>query len=367
MAPVLRRALILALSVATGTGVFLADIATGSEISLSFLYLVPVALATWFLGRRAGLLLAGLSAAGWVAAYLETGHLYSAPHILYWNATVELATFCAVALALSRVRSGLDRERALARRLEQAYRLLDREQQQVGSLQRRLLPAEPPEIPGYAIAVHYATSARAGGDYYDFFPLPRGRLGILVADASGHGTPAAVVMAIMRALLHTAPDTLDSPEHALAALNTRLIGNLPPGSFATACYAALDPATGSIEYALGGHHPALLVRGADGSVESLTSPDGLPLGVWPAATFSSQSARLACGDTLLVFTDGLIEARSPEGALFGEDPVRRLLAAHRQAEPEDIQQRLLEALSAHAGRRPLEDDLTLVLIRSLRP
>src|SRR5262245_24613443 len=92
-APVFRQALILALSAATATSVFVADVATGSEISLSFLYLLPVALATWFLGKRAGLLFAGLSATGWVAAYLRTGHLYSAPHVLYWNATVELAMF----------------------------------------------------------------------------------------------------------------------------------------------------------------------------------------------------------------------------------------------------------------------------------
>ena len=172
-------------------------------------------------------------------------------------------------------------------------------------------------------------------------------------------------MAMMRALLHTAPETLASPGEALAALNARLFGNVPSGSFATACYAVLEPAGGWLEYALGGHHPALLVHEADGGVEDLTTPDGLPLGVWSTVSFSCRRAALAPGDTLLVFTDGLLEAMSPEGELFGGDRVRRLLAAHRHAGPESIRLCLVEAIRAHCGSRPPEDDLTFILIRAL--
>jgi serine phosphatase RsbU (regulator of sigma subunit) len=361
---VLRHALVLGIAAAGAFGVFLADFATGAEISLSFLYLLPIVVATWFFGRRMGLLFAGLSAAGWLAAYQLNGRFYSQPRILDWNLAVESATFCAAALSVAQLRVGIERERGLARRLEEAFRLLDREQQEVGRLQRSLLPAQPPEVPGYSFSVRYATSTRAGGDYYDFFPLARDRIGLVVADASGHGSPAAVVMAVMHALLHTAPETLESPEGALAALNARLIGNMPAGSFATACYAALDPGTGGIEYALGGHLPALLVRGADGRVDELGSPDGLPLGISPDARFSRRCARLATGDSLLFYTDGLIEAMNDDGEFFGEEGVRRLLVAGRLAGPEAICDGLVEALRAHTGALPPADDVTLVLIRA---
>jgi len=321
--------------------------------------------ATWFAGGRVGLAFAALSGAGWLGAYELNRRFYSQPRILYWNLAVELATFCAAALSVSRLRIGIERERGLARRLEEAFRLLDREQQEVARLQRSLLPAQPPEIPGYSIAVRYFTSTRAGGDYYDFFPLRRDRVGVAVADASGHGSPAAVVMAVLRALLHTAPETLESPERALAALNTRLIGNLPAGSFATVCYAALDPATGRIEYALGGHPPALLLRGADGGLEELESPDGLPLGITAAAAFSPRCATLRAGDSLLLYTDGLIEAMDAEGRLFGLEGTRRQLLAQRLAAPEAICDGLVGALRTHTGSNLPADDITLVLIRAL--
>jgi serine phosphatase RsbU (regulator of sigma subunit) len=358
-----RTAWLLALGAVVTFAVFVADLLTGAEISFSFIYLFPVAIAAWFVGRWAGLLAALLSAVGWVAAYLLNGRFYSQPSILYWNVAVELATFCTVALALSSVRVGVERRRALTRRLEHAYGLLDREQREVGEIQRGLLPAGPPEVPGCAIVTHYATSTRAGGDYYDFFPLPDGRVGILVADAAGHGTPAAVVMAMTRALIHTAAETLAAPERALATLNARLFGNLPPGSFTTACYATLEPGSGRLEYASGGHNPPLIVRAGDGAVEELTTPDGLPLGIRSDAGFPARCASLHSGDTLVLYTDGITEAMDTGGGFFGEERLRRVLAESRHAPPEAIRDRLVAALEAHAAGRPAADDVTLVIVR----
>src|SRR5262245_57760840 len=186
-----------ALLIGLTAAISLVDYVTGSEISVSFFYLLPVALATWFMGRRAGIALSVLSAVGWSAAYFLSRRFYSSPNIFFWNVTLELATFLAVTLSLAAVRSEMRKERALTVQLEEAYLRLDDEQRLVGDLQRSLLPQTPPPLPKISIAIHYVPSARAGGDYYDFFPLGDGRTGFLIADVSGHGSPAAVVMAML--------------------------------------------------------------------------------------------------------------------------------------------------------------------------
>jgi len=245
-----RRSLAgLALGILFTLLVFAADVLTGSDYAFSLFYLIPIGLVTVRTGRPAGLFFSLACALAWLGASLATGLDSSRPWILAWNTGMQAAFFCVVAWTLDSVRRGLARERGLRADLARSWHRLDRELTVVGDLQRAMLPAAPPHVSGFHFATWYAPSTRAGGDYFDFFPLDGGRLGILIADVSGHGAPAAVVMAILRVLFHTAPGRLDDPSRVLAEANRRLAANIPPGQFVTACYAVLDPRKGTLVHA----------------------------------------------------------------------------------------------------------------------
>jgi sigma-B regulation protein RsbU (phosphoserine phosphatase) len=167
----------------------------------------------------------------------------------------------------------------LSDRLQEAYDATDYENRVIADLQHRLLPTAVPRIPGLEVAVHYRTVNRSGGDYYDFFPLPGGKLGVLVADVSGHGTPAAVLMAITHTLAHTYPGPPTQPGAFLAHLNDHLSGRYTgtSGHFITAFYAVVDPARGVLTSSSAGH-PAPRV-GAGRRWRPMANQQGLPLGV----------------------------------------------------------------------------------------
>jgi serine phosphatase RsbU (regulator of sigma subunit) len=362
-----RRTLYVLLALALVAAVFAADVATGTELSVSLFYLLPVAIASWLVGRGAGLAMATLSGAGWYAAnLLDATRLEHVSWILGWNVGIETGVNVIVALAVDGLRRGLERQRAMARAIEGAFQRLDREHREVGALQRELLPARPPDIPGWEFAVHYTTSTRAGGDYYDFFALPDGRMGLVIADASGHGAPAAVVMAMLRALLHTAPEALETPSAVLESLGRRLFGNMPAGVFATACWITLDPTSREIEYALAGHCPPFIAR-ADGMLERLDSGGGLPLGIMRDAAYPCGRVRLEPGDTLFLFTDGLTEAIGADDEMFGDERLRAVLATPRDTDAASCSARVLAALDAHRGGVPVADDVTWLVVRAPRP
>ncbi|HEX8913981.1 MAG TPA: SpoIIE family protein phosphatase, partial [Humisphaera sp.] len=179
----------------------------------------------------------------------------------------------------------------LKNELSAALGRLDEELRAVGAIQRSLLPADLPPIPGYELAAHYQTSARAGGDYYDFFPLADGSWGIFIADVSGHGTPAAVLMAITHALAHAQPGAHTPPASLLSHLNNRLTHSYTRGgTFVTAFYAVLDPVARTLAYARAGHNPPRLIRG--GRAMSLDEAGALPLGILPDQSYDESTVRL---------------------------------------------------------------------------
>ena len=180
-------------------GAFLLDCASGNEVSPSLFYVIGIGVAAWLVGQRTALVLAFLSTMAWGIAVRIVGPDFTKPSVFYWNLGAELAVYVTIAVSLARIRRGLLHERQLVERLDLARGALDRETQAVGDLQREMLPPSLPAIRGYEWQVFYETSTRAGGDYYDFFTLPDGRIGVLLADASGHGAQATVLMAMMRA------------------------------------------------------------------------------------------------------------------------------------------------------------------------
>lgn len=255
----------------------------------------------------------------------------------------------------------------LRNQLSAALAALDRELQTVGEIQRSLLPAKLPEIPGFELAAHYATSARAGGDYYDFFPLDGGRWGLFIADVSGHGTPAAVFMAITHAIAHAQPGTHVPPAALLDYLNHTLTDSYTrPGTFVTAYYAVLDPANRRLMYSTAGHNPPLLARGA--AVISLDRNGGLPLGVAIGEVYGQATVSFERGDMLLLYTDGITEAMAPaqragERELFGIERLERVLLESRGGSADACIRRICDEVAAFTGNGPPVDDQTLIAIR----
>jgi sigma-B regulation protein RsbU (phosphoserine phosphatase) len=292
----------------------------------------------------------------------------------------------------------------LAGQLAAANQRIEHDAKQVGELQRALLPASVPQIAGLQIAVNYEPSGHAGGDVYDFFPLDErdeeqpvagavaGVVGggggperwcIFVGDAAGHGLAAAVVMAIVQAVLHAHPAGIARPSSLLAHANRQLCRK-GIGGFVTAFLGIYEPGLRRLTYANAGHPRPLLRRSSDGTVSELDAVGSYPLGIDESEAFKQAMVFLQPGDTLLLYTDGITEARNMAGDQFGSARLTRLLGNQADLAPEPrsglpkkcanelatelpaaLIQRLHEAVRAHEQGRSPEDDQTLVAARAL--
>ncbi|MGQ0626652.1 MAG: PP2C family protein-serine/threonine phosphatase, partial [Phycisphaerales bacterium] len=262
---------------------------------------------------------------------------------------------------------------ALMRDLREVNGQLEKELQTVARIQRSLLPAAAPVRADLEIATHYQASTNASGDMYDFFELPGNRLGILIADVSGHGSPAAVVMAVVHALAHSLPGEAEPAARVLAELNTTLTSRYTSdGSmFVTAFYGIFDPARRTLTYSSAGHNPPLLLDGETGATGRLQNAQGLPLGIDPGCVYEQSVAPLDAGDALVFYTDGITEARGPavgrsvpmygEGRL--EEVVRRCATGLNHLDAEGIMRAVLEDLSGFTQGVPASDDRTMVVVK----
>ncbi len=238
---------------------------------------------------------------------------------------------------------------------------MDQELRVARVIQQTLLPKELPRVPGYEIAAHWQPARAVSGDFYDFFQFPDGRLGLIIADVTDKGVPAALVMATTRTLLHEAAEHLISPGKVLARANDLLVPNIPEKMFVTCLYILLEPTTGALIFANAGHN--LPVHCASGWAEELRAR-GMPLGLIPGMIYEEQHASLKPGETLMLYSDGLTEAHNTQGEMF-ESP--RLLALLKSFSGGSAQiQASLRELSAFTGPDwEQEDDVTLVSLERL--
>jgi sigma-B regulation protein RsbU (phosphoserine phosphatase) len=247
--------------------------------------------------------------------------------------------------------------------------------EQIAKIQRRLLPSRSPKLSGFSLATSYLTSNIAGGDYFDYFQGDDDRLGIVIADVSGHGPGAATVMAMLRAILHCYRDTLGEESSVVGDIadvarycNRKLVEANLSGEFATAFFCVIDPETGEIHWTRCGHNPPLLRR-ADGSIKLLESAATLPLGITTDIEFESDSCFMEPGDTLILYTDGITEASAPrylsennELNMFGVDRLKNSLE-HCTGHPQCTIDSVHGALYKFTHKLERDDDQTLVVIQ----
>jgi serine phosphatase RsbU (regulator of sigma subunit) len=240
-------------------------------------------------------------------------------------------------------------------------RLYQQQKDFADTIQRALLPRTHPELQGLEIGEVYESSARVdvGGDVYDFLELGEGRLAVVLGDVTGHGIDATADMAMAKFVFRSLAREHPEPGAFLAAANEVVVGEIAPGKFITMAYLTIDSRDGSIVAASAGH-PAPLVVSADGEVRAL-AVGGLALGIEVAQEYGVDRAVLAPGSSVVVFTDGVVEARK-DSELYGPQRLARAVAEHRRLSPRELARAIVDDCRAFAGGE-LSDDCAVVVIR----
>jgi serine phosphatase RsbU (regulator of sigma subunit) len=231
------------------------------------------------------------------------------------------------------------------------------------NIQAAMLPSEPPQVPGLEIAFRCVPAKELGGDFYDCIPLPGGRWGLLIADVSGKGVPAALNVVNLRNLFKVIAAEGQGPAEVVRRVNALAFPDLKGEAFVTLVYAVLEPQSGQVRLLNAGHDPVYWIKG-DGSAQAFES-GAMPVGVADTDDFSldvqEASFRLGPGERLLLFTDGVTEAMDPEGRQFGLEAVQACAVQPGSASETIL--RVAGAVDAHAAGQPASDDITLLAAR----
>jgi serine phosphatase RsbU (regulator of sigma subunit) len=253
----------------------------------------------------------------------------------------------------------LEREISERERIEQELRV-------ARTIQQASLPKEVPQPEGWQLSPFYQPAREVGGDFYDFFALEEGRVGVVVGDATGKGMPAALVAEATSNMLRAVAQALDSssPGEVLSRVNETLLARIPPNMFVTCFYAILEPESGSLTYANAGHDLPYLHR--NGAAEELRAR-GMPLGLMPGMSYEEKEIELDAGEGVFFYSDGLVEAHDPKGEMFGFPRLRALIAHHHEEE-RALGDFLLEELYSFVGEGwEQEDDITLLTLERSAP
>jgi serine phosphatase RsbU (regulator of sigma subunit) len=249
----------------------------------------------------------------------------------------------------------LQRERIERERVEQDLRV-------ARTIQQASLPNEVPTLEGWEISPLYRPAREVGGDFYDFFDLGEGRVGVAVGDATGKGMPAALAASATCSMLRAVAQALGSspPGEVLERVNETLVARIPANMFVTCFYAILDPSSASLCYANAGHDLPYLRRSGGGDAEELRAR-GMPLGLMPGMGYEEKEITLQAGEAALFYSDGLVEAHDPKGEMFGFPRLRALVVEH--GEDRSLGNILLEELYSFVGESWEQvDDITLLTL-----
>jgi phosphoserine phosphatase RsbU/P len=253
------------------------------------------------------------------------------------------------------VRAEVEEGRLRRKRAEHEQRELD----EARRIQRKLLPAVMPVVDGWEISASWQPAAGVGGDCYDAIQFGRGRLGLSIADVVGKGIPAALLMSNLQAAVRAFATDAAQPSELCCQVNRILCGRIAEDRFISFFYCIVDSELGTLTFANAGHYAPVLVR-ADGRIERLAS-GGAVLGVFPDGIYTQQRIAIGSGDRLVLFTDGITEARDAADEEFGEDRLVALAREHRACSAPALQARITETVSAFAAGL-FQDDATLIVM-----
>jgi len=251
---------------------------------------------------------------------------------------------------------------------------LEREMQLAREIQRAFLPHSLPKLPGWDMQVNWRPARQVGGDFYDFFELPDGRFGLVIADVADKGMPAALFMTLVRTLVRATVRDLASPAAVLRRVNNLIVPDATGGMFVTLAYAVLDLKTGELTIANAGHNPPLWLRCKGCQLEDIQRT-GMALGVLEDNPFEERTCKIGKGDFLILYTDGVTDAFSPEGDDFGDQRLRQAIGDACQSTtipdgPASLTaQQMLDAIDqqvvAFVADAVPSDDLTLLVLKRL--
>ncbi len=260
-------------------------------------------------------------------------------------------------LAIAVVNAGLYEE------LLSRERKLENDLQLARQVQLSMLPDEPPAVPGFEIGTAYIPAESLGGDFYDFPRLASHKHGFLIADVSGKGVGAAMIMAASRGAIRSAAQHDEQPAVVLHAANRRLYRDITRNVYVTACYGVLDPMSGSFTYASAGHFPPVLVR-ENGEVSYLNA-GGTVLGMFDGAGFEEETIGLRSGDLICFYTDGIVDAFDRNEKIYGEDRLEKLLLSTHRLPAAEISRLLVDSVQDFAAGRAQHDDMTIIVLKSV--
>ncbi len=265
---------------------------------------------------------------------------------------------------LARVQAVL-RTKKLYNQLMEAYALIDRERDTIAQIQKSLICKELPTIPGFNFFADYQASAKASGDYYDFIRIDDEHLGVLVADVSGHGSPAAVIMAMMRVLLRSFLSKVHSPKEALETLNSTLCENQESGHFITAFYGVIHLPSRNMKYASAGHNPPLLIEYETEVFQRLDTQKGFPLMIHCQNEIEEREILLPKNSKLVCYTDGLTEARGKGTDMYGLDRLaKKSIVLGKSQNANELGLALKKSAEDFIDGYEFSDDFTLVIVET---
>lgn len=246
------------------------------------------------------------------------------------------------------------------RRLELEKEQMEKELLLARDIQMRLVPEAPFEHGPWTIEGRVIPAKQVGGDYYDYFPVGEGRLGLVIADVSGKGVPAALLVSTVQGTLRAFSDGRLSPTEIIAQVNRAVVRNTAGGKFVTLFYGEADPSTGQLRYVNAGHNYPLLRR-ADGRLETLQT-GGVPLGLFESMPYAEGTIAFGPEDALLLFSDGITEAVDAFQQEYGDERLEALWASVEGGTPGEAIAHVMQAVATFRGDAAQNDDMTAVVI-----
>jgi serine phosphatase RsbU (regulator of sigma subunit) len=244
-----------------------------------------------------------------------------------------------------------------------AHQRVEQELALAAEIQTSFLPDDIPRLPGWQIAATLKPARETSGDFYDFIPLPDGKIGMLIADVADKGMGAALYMAFSRTLIRScAIECCTQPDQALSTANRRILEDARADMFVTVFHGILDPTTGILVYCNAGHNPPYLIKVSSLDGFQALHRTGMALGVIEDAEWERDTVQMANGDVLVLYTDGVSDAQDEGGEIFGEERLQGVLQANRERSAQDILDTTMSQVNEYVGDAPQFDDTTLMVL-----